>query len=85
MALEEQGAPAAVPQADEFRLSHSLFRRPDKFRIGEDFGLFVKKLNLYFEAGELNDVKKRQLALLFKLHCKGSYRESRRPRIRRCR
>ena len=67
MALEEQGAAAAVLQADEFRLSHSFFRRPDKFRIGEDFVLFIKKLNLYFEAVELNDVKKRRLALLFNL------------------
>ena len=58
MALEEQGAAAAVPQADEFKLSHSFFRRPDKFRIGEDFLLFIKTLNLYFEAVELNDVKK---------------------------
>ena len=57
MALEEQGATAAVPQADEFRLSHSFFRRPDKFRTGEDFVLFIKKLNLNFEAVELNDVK----------------------------
>ena len=57
MALEEQEADA-VPQ-EQFRLSHSLFRRPDKFRIGEDFVLFIKKLNLYFEAVELNDVKKR--------------------------
>ena len=48
MALDEQGAAAAVPQADKFRLSHSFFRRPDKFRIGEDFVLLIKKLNLYF-------------------------------------
>ena len=57
MALKDQEADA-VPQ-EQFRLSHSLFRRPDKFRIGEDFVLFTKKLNLYFEAVELNDVKKR--------------------------
>ena len=67
MVLEKQGAAAAVPQADEFKLLHSFFRRPDKFRIGEDFVLFIKKLNLYFEAVELNDVQKRRLALLFNL------------------
>ena len=44
-----------------------LFRRPDKFKIGEDFDLFVKKCNLYFEAVELGDIKKRRLALLFNL------------------
>ena len=47
------------------KLLLSLFRRPDKFKIGEDFDLFVKKCNLYFEAVELEDVKKRRLALLF--------------------
>ena len=49
------------------KLSLSLFRRPDKFKIGEDFDLFVKKCNLYFEAVELENVKKRRLALLFNL------------------
>ena len=43
MALEEQGTAAAVPQADDFRLLHSFFRRPDKFRTGEDFVLFIKE------------------------------------------
>ena len=44
------------------RLSYSLFRRPDKYMIGEDFVLFVKKFDLYFEAVELQDDKKRRLA-----------------------
>ena len=70
MALEE-AAGAAVPEVLEndqpARLSYTLFRRPDKYRIGEDFVLFVRKLNLYFEAVELADLKKRRLALLFNL------------------
>lgn len=36
--------------------------------MGEDFDLFMKKSNLYFEAVELEDVKKRHLrCLLFNL------------------
>ncbi len=58
---------AEAPNVDANKLSLSLFRRPDKFKIGEDFDLFVKKCNLYFEAVELGDIKKRRLALLFNL------------------
>ena len=60
LAVAEQGQ-------DNSRFSFSIFRRPDRFRIGEDFDLFVKKLSLYFEAIELEDTKKRKLALLFNL------------------
>ena len=61
------GANAVSVGTDQARLSYFLFRRPDKYRIGEDFNLFVKKLNLYFEAVELEDQKKRRLTLLFSL------------------
>ena len=44
-----------------------LIRRPDKFKIGDDFDLFVKKCALYFEAVELQNDKKRRLALLSNL------------------
>ena len=64
MAEDEQPEQAA---AAVNKLSLSLFRRPDKIKIDEDFDLFVKKCNLYFEAVELEDVKKRRLALLFDL------------------
>ena len=70
MAHEDgEGAAAEVPVQNEesARLSYALFRRPDLYRIGEDFMLFVRKLNLYFEAVELIDLKKRRLALLFSL------------------
>ena len=53
--------------ADGNRLVHSLFRRPEKYKIGDDFDLFVKKSELYFEAVELTDEKKRRFALLFNL------------------
>ena len=53
--------------ADGNKLFHSLFRRPDKFKIGDDFDLFIKKLELYFEAVELVDEKKRRFALLFNI------------------
>ena len=52
---------------ENIRSSFALFRRPDKYHIGEDFDLFVKKLCLYFEAVEVTDTKKRRLALLFNL------------------
>ena len=44
-----------------------MFRRSDKFKIGDDFDLFIKKSELYFEAVELADEKKRRFALLFNL------------------
>ncbi|CAB4032467.1 zinc knuckle [Paramuricea clavata] len=65
MAVEPEQAEA--PNVETNKLSLSLFRRPDKFKIGEDFDLFIKKCNLYFEAVELEDVKKRRFALLFNL------------------
>eukprot|EP00794_Sanderia_malayensis_P014625 gene14625-16140_t len=52
---------------EQSRSSFALFRRPEKYKIGDDFDLFVKKSNLYFEAVELTDKKKRRLALLFNL------------------
>ena len=60
-------ANAVAVGTDQERSSYSLFRRPDKHRIGEDFNLFVKKLNLYLEAVELEDQKKRRLTSLFSL------------------
>ena len=38
---------AEVLNVDVNKLSFSLFRRHDQFKIGEDFDLFVKKCNLY--------------------------------------
>ena len=61
MAVDPEQAEA--PNGDANKLSLSLFR-PDKFKIGEDFDLFVKKCNLYFEAVELGDIKKRRLAVV---------------------
>ena len=59
LAVAEQGQ-------DNSRFSFSIFRRPDRFRIGEDFDLFVKKLSLYFEAIELEDTKKRKMIFRYK-------------------
>ena len=50
-----------------FRVLRYIFG-PDKFKIGDDFDLFIKKLELYFEAVELVDEKKRRFALLFNLN-----------------
>ena len=61
------GMTPEAPNVEANKLSLTLFRRPEKFKIGEDFNLFIKKSNLYFEAVELEDVKKRRLALLFNL------------------
>lgn len=45
---DEQPQQAVAPEVN--KLSLLLFQRPDKFKIGEDFDLFVKKCNLYFVA-----------------------------------
>ena len=65
--MPTEGVEAADPPLEQNRLSLTLFRRPEKYNIGEDFDLFVKKSNLYFEAVELKDGKKQRLALLFNL------------------
>jgi hypothetical protein len=44
--------------ADRNKLFHPLFRRSDKFKIGDHFVLFIKKLELYFETVVLVDEKK---------------------------
>ena len=46
-----------APNVEANKLSLSLFRRPEKIKIAEDFDLFIKKCNLYFEAVELKDIK----------------------------
>ena len=56
---------AEAPNVESNKLSLTLFRRPEKFKIGKDFDLFIKKSNLYFEVVEPEDVKKRRFALLF--------------------
>ena len=58
---------AEAPNVEANELSLPLFQRPEKFKIGEDIELFIKKCNLHFEAVELKDVKKRRLALLSNL------------------
>ena len=45
-----------------------MFRRPEKFKIGEDFDLFARKIDLYFEAVEVTDEGKKRLAFLFHLN-----------------
>ena len=65
MAVDPHQAEALNVEAN--KLSLTLFRRPYKFKIGEDFDIFIKKSNLYFEAVELKDVRKRRFALLFNL------------------
>jgi hypothetical protein len=66
--MAEENEVVQPGNADGNRLFQSLFRRPDKFKIGDDFDLFIKKLELYFEAVELADEKKRRFALLFNLN-----------------
>ena len=65
-----QEVAAAAPEAahEESRTSFGLFRRPEKFKIGEDFDLFARKINLYFEAVEVTDERKKRLAFLFNLN-----------------
>ena len=38
-----EGAEAADPPQEQIRLSLALFRRQEKYNIGDDFDLFVKK------------------------------------------
>ena len=61
---------AAAPEAahEEVRPNFGLFRRPEKFKIGEDFDLFARKIDLYFEAVEVTDERKKRLAFLFNLN-----------------
>ena len=61
---------AAAPEAahEEVRSNFGLFRRPEKFKIGEDFDLFTRKIDLYFEAVEVTDERKKRLAVLFNLN-----------------
>ena len=45
-------------QADTDVNIHGLFRRPEKYRIGEDFDLFFCKSVLSFDAVDLTDERK---------------------------
>ncbi|CAB4008034.1 PREDICTED: uncharacterized protein LOC109418593 [Paramuricea clavata] len=66
--MAEENEVVQPGNTDGNKLFHSSLRRPDKFKIGDDFDLFIKKLELYFEAVELVDEKKRRFALLFNLN-----------------
>ncbi len=46
---------------------YSIIRRPEKYRIGEDFDLFLCRISLYIEAIDLKDDRKKRLALFFNL------------------
>ena len=60
------------PLEEQSRFTFSLFRRPEKYRSGEDFSLFIKKLHLYFEAIGLTDNKhNRIIGLWNKWHSLG--------------
>ena len=64
MALEQ----VEVNDTEERHVNISgLFRRPEKYRIGEDFDLFFRRSVLYFDAIDLTDERKKRLALLFNL------------------
>ena len=65
---EEQNPTGAAAAHEEVRSTFGLFRRPEKFKIGEDFDLFARKIDLYFEAVEVTDEKKKRLAFLFNLN-----------------
>ena len=69
MPLEEGVAPNVEEQNIEERHVNisGLFRRPEKYRIGEDFDLFFRKSVVYFDAIDLTDERKKRLALLFNL------------------
>ena len=49
----------AREQADAEININGLFRRPEKYRIGEDFDLFFRKTVLYFDAIDLTDERKK--------------------------
>ena len=58
---------AAGQQQERATNLQSIFRRPEKFKLGDDFDLFWRKTLLYFEAIDLKEDKKKRLALLFNL------------------
>ena len=65
---QEMAAAANEAAHEESRTSFGSFRRPEKFKIGEDFDLFARKIHLYFEAVEVTDERKKRLAFLFNLN-----------------
>ncbi len=65
---EGRDVTGAATAHEEVRQNFGLFMRQEKFQISEDFDLFARKIDLYFEAVEITDEKKRQLALLFNLN-----------------
>ena len=67
--IEEQQAGNQEPDQGKAgcKSDFYLFRKPDKYGIGGDFDLYVRRLNLYFEGVGLADPKRKRLALLFNL------------------
>ena len=62
------GEPEAAGQQQERATNlQSIFRRPEKFQLGDDFDLFWRKTLLYYEAIDLKEDKKKRLAWLFNL------------------
>ena len=66
--MHEEAAEGEGLQQERVGNIQSIFRRPDKFKLGDDFDLFWRKTILYFEAIDLKEDKKKRLAILFNLN-----------------
>ena len=66
--MHEEAAGGEGLQQERVGNIQSIFRRPDKFKLGDDFDLFWRKTILYFEAIDLKEDKKKRLAILFNLN-----------------
>ncbi len=64
---QDAGQADGAAQQDRATNLQSIFRRPEKFKLGDDFDLFWRKTLLYYEAIDLKEDKKKRLALLFNL------------------
>ena len=66
--MHEEAAGGKGLQQERVGNIQSIFRRPDKFKLGDDFDLFWRKTILYFEAIDLKEDKKKRLTILCNLN-----------------
>ena len=54
---------------DDGRISRSFlsFRKPEKFKTGDDFQLFIKRMDLFFAAADVRSAIQKRVSILLNL------------------
>ena len=64
---DEEAAQAPAAQADTGQKTLLPFRKPEKYKLGDDFQLFIRKMDLFFLAAAVKDNTQKRVSILLNL------------------